>query len=61
LFDDDADELIRLFERIVRSGKNLAIMAHFNHPVELSVPRSANSHKTHKGNRRTNKNTIAPA
>jgi KamA family protein len=38
LFDDDADELIDLFERIVRSGKNLAIMAHFNHPVELSTP-----------------------
>lgn len=38
LFDDDADDLIDLFERIVRSGKNLAIMAHFNHPVELSTP-----------------------
>lgn len=38
LFDDDADDLIELFERIVRSGKNLAIMAHFNHPVELSTP-----------------------
>lgn len=38
LFDDDADDLMRLFECIVSSGKNLAIMAHFNHPVELSTP-----------------------
>jgi len=37
LFDDDADDLIHLFERIVKSGKNLSIMAHFNHPVELST------------------------
>lgn len=35
--DSDADELLRLFEKIVKSGKNLAIMAHFNHPVELST------------------------
>lgn len=38
LTDDDADDLLRLFEKIVRTGKNLAIMAHFNHPVELSTP-----------------------
>jgi KamA family protein len=37
LTDDDADDLLRLFEKIVRTGKNLAIMAHFNHPVELST------------------------
>jgi KamA family protein len=37
LTDDDSDELLRLFERIVSKGKNLAIMAHFNHPVELST------------------------
>lgn len=35
--DDDADDLIRLFEKVVKRGKNLAIMAHFNHPVELST------------------------
>lgn len=35
--NDDADELLQLFEKIVKSGKNLAIMAHFNHPVELST------------------------
>ncbi len=36
--DPDADDLIKLFEKIVAKGKNLAIMAHFNHPVELSTP-----------------------
>lgn len=36
--DEDADELIQLFERVVKAGKNLAVMAHFNHPVELSTP-----------------------
>ncbi|GIV33235.1 MAG: KamA family radical SAM protein [Chitinophagales bacterium] len=35
--DADASELLHLFERIVKAGKNLAIMAHFNHPVELST------------------------
>jgi len=35
--DADADDLIRLFEKIVKKGKNLALMAHFNHPVELST------------------------
>jgi len=37
LTDDDADELLRLFSKITKTGKNLAIMAHFNHPVELST------------------------
>lgn len=37
LTDSDSDDLIRLFERIVVSGKNLSIQAHFNHPVELST------------------------
>jgi KamA family protein len=37
LTDDDADDTIRTFEKIVESGKNLAIMAHFNHPAELST------------------------
>ena len=36
--DDDADELLSLFERIVKSGVNLTIMAHFSHPVELDTP-----------------------
>ena len=37
LTDDDADDLLALFEKIVSSGVHLAIMAHFNHHVELST------------------------
>ncbi len=37
LTDKDADELMVLFERIIKAGKNLTIQAHFNHPVELST------------------------
>lgn len=37
LTDDDAGETLELFEKIVKSGRNLAIMAHFNHPVELGT------------------------
>ena len=33
--DKDADDLMRLFEKVVASGKNLALMGHYNHPVEL--------------------------
>lgn len=36
--DQDSDEILRLFEKVVKSGKSLAIMAHFNHWVELSTP-----------------------
>lgn len=36
--DRDADDLLRLFERIVDSGKHLAIMAHINHWKELETP-----------------------
>ena len=38
LTDDDASATLKTFEKIVKSGKNLAIMAHFNHPIELSTP-----------------------
>jgi KamA family protein len=33
--DKDADDLMRLFEKVAKSGKNLALMGHYNHPVEL--------------------------
>ncbi|HWG60310.1 MAG TPA: lysine 2,3-aminomutase [Streptosporangiaceae bacterium] len=36
--DPDADETLRLFEKVVASGKNLAFMAHFSHPRELEPP-----------------------
>ncbi|MGL5786813.1 MAG: KamA family radical SAM protein [Bacteroidales bacterium] len=38
LTDKDSAEIIELFEKVVKSGRNLAIQAHFNHPVELSTP-----------------------
>ncbi len=37
LTDDDADDLLRLFEKIIAKGKNLAVMAHMNHPFELKT------------------------
>ena len=37
LTDSDADETLQNFEKIVKSGTHLAIMAHFNHLVELST------------------------
>lgn len=33
--DKDSDDLIALFRKVVDAGKNLAIMGHYNHPVEL--------------------------
>ncbi|MCL7960290.1 MAG: lysine 2,3-aminomutase [marine benthic group bacterium] len=35
--DADSEELLRLFERIVDSGKHLALMAHFSHWRELAT------------------------
>ena len=36
--DGDADELLRLFERLVAGGKHVALMAHVNHWQELETP-----------------------
>ena len=36
--DADADDLLRLFERVIAAGRHLAVMAHFSHPRELSTP-----------------------
>ncbi|MFP2956812.1 KamA family radical SAM protein [Myxococcus sp. 1LA] len=33
--DSDADDTLRLFEKVVASGKSLAFMAHFSHPTEM--------------------------
>ncbi|WP_317205382.1 lysine 2,3-aminomutase [Janthinobacterium sp.] len=33
--DHDADDLLLLFRKVVNSGKNLALMGHYNHPAEL--------------------------
>jgi L-lysine 2,3-aminomutase len=35
--DSDADDLMRLFERVVVAGKHLAVMSHFSHPRELEL------------------------
>ena len=36
--DEDADDLLRLFEKVVQRGKHLAIMAHYEHWKELDTP-----------------------
>ena len=36
--DDDADDLLRLFEKVVQRGKHLAIMAHYEHWREMDTP-----------------------
>lgn len=39
-FIDDADsaDILDLFRRVARSGRHLALMAHFNHPQEMRTP-----------------------
>ncbi|MCB0656463.1 MAG: hypothetical protein KDC57_10030 [Saprospiraceae bacterium] len=36
--DPDADDMLRLFERVVKHGYQLSFMAHFNHGRELQTP-----------------------
>lgn len=35
LTDKDADDLLLLFEKVIKAGKHLVFQAHFNHPDEL--------------------------
>jgi len=35
--DADADDLLRLFERVRDAGRHLALMAHYSHPRELKT------------------------
>jgi L-lysine 2,3-aminomutase len=35
--DEDADDLLRLFEEAVAAGRHVAVMAHFSHPNELET------------------------
>src|SRR3990172_5241162 len=37
LTDNDANQMLELFKKITSKGVHLAIMAHFNHPAELST------------------------
>lgn len=41
--DPDADDMLRLFEKIIASGRSVAVMAHYNHHRELetSIAREA--------------------
>ena len=36
--DEDADDCLRLFEEIGATGRHLAMMGHYSHPVELEPP-----------------------
>jgi len=36
--DDDADDLMRLFDEVHASGRHMAVMAHYSHPRELDTP-----------------------
>jgi KamA family protein len=36
--DDDADDLLRLFDEVADAGRHLAFMAHYSHPRELDTP-----------------------
>lgn len=35
--DNDSDDVLALFEKVVLSGRQLALMGHYSHPVELST------------------------
>jgi len=35
--DDDADDLLRLFDEVIAAGKHPALMGHYSNPVELST------------------------
>ncbi|MCC5660616.1 hypothetical protein LC608_27285 [Nostoc sp. XA010] len=35
--DEDADDVLRLFEKVTSSGKHLSIMAHYDHPTEIKT------------------------
>jgi len=45
LTDDDAEDMLAIFEKIVGQGYNLAIMAHFNHVNELKTTAVQNAIK----------------
>ena len=36
--DGDADDMLRVLESIVESGRTVALMGHYSHPVELAPP-----------------------
>ncbi|MDH5643134.1 MAG: lysine 2,3-aminomutase [Gemmatimonadota bacterium] len=36
--DSDADDLLRLIEKVANSNRHIAIMVHYSHPIELESP-----------------------
>jgi len=36
--DEDSDEILKLFEKIVASGRHVSIMGHYSHYHELQTP-----------------------
>ncbi len=36
--DNDSEDILKLFEKVIQSGRHLAFMAHFNHYNELKTP-----------------------
>ncbi len=49
LTDADADDLLRLFEEVCASGRQLAFMAHFSHPRELGTTAAADAIRRIRG------------
>jgi L-lysine 2,3-aminomutase len=47
--DADADDLLRLFEEVGASGRQLAFMAHFSHPRELGTQAAADAIRRIRG------------
>ncbi len=43
LTDSDSDDILRIFEKVVKAGKSLALMAHFNHYRELETEAVGNA------------------
>ena len=50
--DPDADDTLRLFEKVVGSGRALAFMAHFSHPRELELTAGGRGGPPDPGGRR---------
>ena len=38
LTDSDSDDILRLFEKIVKAGRHVTIMGHYSHYKELETP-----------------------
>ena len=59
LTEDDAEEMLDIFKRIVDKGIHLAVMGHFNHVVELKTDAVKEAIKKNSCYRSSNKNTVA--